>query len=237
MVVLKRISSLLLLLPLLAVMPGAVFSQTKVGYIDASKLLKQMPEAVDAESRLAQLVGQWTHDADDIQNELNRKSSEFDRRKLIMTDAERTAFEVELQNLRKRLDDFKQEKYGPTGELYSQQSQLMRPAYDRLQKAIEEVARDGSYDFVIDRSSRGVTLLYANAKYDLTLVVAHKLGLETDALTQPLINNNANTNQNGQVKTSIPSTNGQPPPNQNGANPPIQPPIQPNPNGVKPPIH
>ncbi len=210
---------LLLLLPLAGMGVGESVAQTKTAYIDAAKILKRMPEAVDAETRLSQLVGQWTHDADDIQNEYNRKSQEFERRKLIMTDAERTAFEVDLQNLRKKLDDFKQEKYGTNGELYSQQAQLMKPAYDKLSKAIEEVAREGNYDYVIDRSARDVTMLYANAKYDITLVVAHKLNLDTDALTQPLI-----SNPNGQ---RTPPANGQPPLNEqpamNGQNPNSQP--------------
>jgi outer membrane protein len=232
MIVLKRFALLLLILPIFGLLSQPGLAQTKVGYIDASKLLKRMPEAVDAEARLGQLVGQWTHDADDIQNELNRKSGEFDRRKLIMTDAERTAFEVDLQNLHKKLDDFKQEKYGQTGELYTQQAQLMKPAYEKLQKAIEEAARDGSYDYVIDRSARDVTMLYANAKYDLTIVVAHKLNLDTDALTQPLLNN------------GTPPMNGQPPQQRpNAPNAPTDPskqqPIVPN-GGVQPippPVH
>ena len=185
-------------------------AQTKIGYIDASKLLKRMPEAVDAETRMGQLVAGWTHEADDIQNDLNRKSQEFERRKLIMSDAERNAAQVEIQNLKKKGDDYKQEKYGSNGELYTQEAQMMKPAYDRLQKAIEDVAHDLSYDFVFDRSSKDVVMLYANARHDLTLAVAKKLNIETDALTQPLITPPANQQRGAQP------VNGQ---NPNGQNP------------------
>jgi outer membrane protein len=187
-------------------------AQTKIGYIDASKLLKRMPEAVDAETRMGQLVAGWTHEADDIQNDLNRKTLEFERRKLIMSDAERNAAQVEIQNLKKKGDDYKQEKYGPSGELYTQETQMMKPAYDRLQKAIEDVAHDLSYDFVFDKSSKDVVMLYANARHDLTLAVAKKLNIETDALTQPLIAPPAN-----QQKGAQPAANGQTP---NGTQPP-----------------
>jgi Skp family chaperone for outer membrane proteins len=163
--------------------------QMKIAYIDAAKLLKRMPEATDATSRLDQLIANWNREADDIQNDLTRKQAEFDRRKLIMTDAERTSAEVELQSLRKRLDEFRQSKYGANGDLFVQQSQLMKSAYDRLGKAITEAAQEGSYDYVIDRSSKDVVLLYANSKYDLTLNVARKLGIESEILSTPLINN------------------------------------------------
>jgi len=202
-------------------------AQTKVGYIDASKLLKHMSEAVDAESRLGQLVSSWTHEADDMQNELTRKTTEFDRRKLIMTDAERSAFELDIQNLKKKLDDYRQAKYGQNGELYTQQAQLMKPAYEKLQKAIEELARDGSYDYVLDRSSRDVLMLFANAKYDLTLAAARKLNIETDGLTQPLINNAPNPNSpNQQNKPS--TNNGQPIQKPMDGSQPGQPPPLPN---------
>ena len=227
----KSVAASLLLLSLISsfASPSYVQAQTKVAYLDASKILKRMPEATDAQSRLDQLVAGWNHDAEDMQNELNRKQSDFDRRKLIMTDAERTAAEVDLQNIRKRLDEFRHSKYDtPNGELYTQETALMKPAYDRLAKAIDEAAHEGSYDYVLDRSSRDVMMLYSNSKYDLTIVVARKLGIETDILSTPLINTAPKTapgggpggapGKPGQSPSEIPQPNGS-----NGANPGMSP--------------
>ena len=164
--------------------------QTRVAYIDASKLLKRMPEASDAQLRLDQLSATWKKEADDIQNEIARKQSEYDRRKLIMTDAERSAADVDLQNLRKKLDDYRHQKFDEnTGELWTQYAQLMKPAYERLMNAIHEAATEGNFDYVIDRSSKDIAVLYANSKFDLTIPVARKLGIESQILTTPLVNN------------------------------------------------
>jgi outer membrane protein len=206
-----------LLVPLAAALSAPAIAQntTRVAYVDASKLLKRMPEATDATTRLEQLVATWNHDADAMQSEIVRKQSEYDRRKLIMTDAERNAAEVDLQNVKKRLDDFRQSKYGPTGELTSQQTSLMKPAYDRLMKAIDESARDGNFDYVIDRSSKDVVLLYTNSKYDLTLSVARKLGIESDILSTPLVNQGPATQQPGQSPAPNPGVPPGTPPNSN----------------------
>ena len=204
--------------------------QTRVAYIDAGKLLKRMPEAIDAATRLDQLTATWAKEAGDMQNELDRKQAEFERRKLIMTDAERSASEVELQNLRKKLDDYRHQKFDATGgELFSQQATMMKPAYERLQNAIKEAAGDGNFDYVIDRSSKDIVLLYTNAKFDLTIPVARKLGIESEILTTPLINN-------GPKGGTTPPGGTPPAPPPPGTLPPAgsQPMQQPPPGGLQP---
>jgi len=184
----------LLLFAFIALCPASSPAQTKVAYVDAGKLLKRMPEAIDAQTRLDQLVSTWSKEASDMQSELDRKQAEYDRRKLIMTDAERSASEVDLQNLRKKLDDYRHQKFDQNGgDLFVQEGTMMKPAYERLGNAIKEAALDGNYDYVFDISSRDVVLLYKNSKYDLTLAVARKLGIESEILSTPLVNTGPKT--------------------------------------------
>jgi len=168
---------------------GTSAAQSKMAFIDAAKLLKQMPEAQDADTRLAQLIANWNKEVGDMESELARKRADYEKKKLIMSDAERTAFELDITDLKKRIDQYSQQKYGPNGELATQQATLMKPAYDKLLKAIEEVALEGKYDYVFDKASKDLSLLYTNAKFDLTNSVAKKLGLETnDIFSTPLLN-------------------------------------------------
>jgi len=162
--------------------------QTRVAYIDASKILKRMPEVKDAQTRLDQLTQSWTKDASEMQSDLERKQADFERRKLIMTDAERSSSELDIANLRKRHDDYVHQKFDENGgELYTQEAVFMRPAYEKLQNAIKEVAQDGNYDYVFDRSSKDIAILFSNTKYDLTIQVARKLGIESEILTTSLV--------------------------------------------------
>jgi outer membrane protein len=210
---------------------------TRTAYIDASKIIARLPEAQDADARLDQLVATWNQEADNIQGDLNRKKAEFERRKLIMTDAERSATEVDIQNVQRRLNEFRQSKYGPNGELASQQASMMKPAYDKLMKAIDEVARDGNYDYVLDKSSKDVAILFSNSKHDLTGAVAKKLGIETDAIMQPLLNS-PGTGTSGARPAADPRDNQSPPgsnPRQPGSRTNEREPVrQPNPSGNVP---
>ncbi|HYM21317.1 MAG TPA: OmpH family outer membrane protein [Candidatus Kapabacteria bacterium] len=193
-------------------------SQARIGFIDATRILKQMPEAMDAESHLNQFVAQWNKEVNDMLAELSRKQNDYDRKKLIMSDAERSASELDLSDLKKRIDQFRQSKYGPSGELASQQESLMKPAYDKLAKALEDVALDGKYDFVFDKSSKELALLYTNAKFDLTNAVAKKLGIETnDVFSVPLLNGN---NKPGSPAQTQPGAQQNSPANPNRPAPP-----------------
>lgn len=245
-----RISSFLLLFLALLInggMAGNAFAQqTRVAYIDAEKLLKRMPEAIDAKTRLDQLQQAWTKEAGDMQGEIDRKQADYERRKLIMTDAERSATELDLTNLRKRYQDYMHQKFDATGgELFQQEAQLMKPAYDKLTEAIKEVASDGNYDYVIDRSSKDVVLLYTNSKFDITLPVARKLGIESQILSTPLVSGKPGAPLVPQ-RPNTPTQNGTgtqfPALQQNPANAPNTQPNQPgfnhggyNPNQIPPP--
>jgi len=201
--------------------------QTRVAYIDAAKLLTRMPEAKDAKSRLDQLTQSWTKESSDMQSEIDRKQADFDRRKLIMTDAERSATELDLSNLRKRQQDFMHQKFDQDGgELFAQEAQLMKPAYDKLTEAIKEIAADGNYDYVIDRSAKDVVLLYTNSKFDITLPVARKLGIESEILSTPLASSKPGTAQQPNKPIQPGTPNGLQPQNPalgNGVSQPSQP--------------
>jgi len=209
------------------------YGQSRIAYIDGTKIIKRMSEAVDAEARLDQFVNQWNKEIADLEADLKRKRDDYDRKKLIMADAERNAVEIDIADLKKRIDQYRQDKYGTNGELYKQQAELMKPAYDKFNKALEEVAVEGKYDFVFDRSSNDHSILYTNAKFDLSIPVAKKLGLETnDIFNIPLINNPLNPNK---PNSNNPNPNN---PNPNNPNPnnPNQPPPGTPPNGTPPPI-
>ena len=123
------------------------------------------------------------------------------------------------------MDQFRQDKYGTSGELYKQQADLMKPAYDKLMKAIEEVALDGKYDYVFDRSSKDNAILYTNAKFDLSAPVAKKLGLETNDIFNIPLNNPLN-NSGKPNPQNTPNNTNPPTPLPPGAPPQGEPPIK-----------
>ncbi|MEW5799856.1 MAG: OmpH family outer membrane protein [Bacteroidota bacterium] len=150
------------------------YSQTKIAYINSQSIMEQLPEAQDAQKQLDALTQEWQSELTKMAADIQRKVDEYDKRKLIMTDKRRADVETELRDLDKKLVDYRNQKFGTNGELFTKQNELMKPIQEKIFKAVKDVADAEGYDYVVDRSS-STLLLYANAKHDLTQKVLEKV--------------------------------------------------------------
>ena len=163
---------------LLIVCVGTVYAQAKIGYVDSQSIMQKLPEGQDAQKQLDALVAQWQGEITKMQNEWQQKYGEYDKKKLIMSDQTRAEAERELVALEKKVTDYRNQKFGPNGEMFTKQNELLKPVQDRVFKAIQDVAVEENYDYVLDKSGQ-ILLLYANDKYDLTPQVLQKLQVST----------------------------------------------------------
>ena len=79
----------------------------------------------------------------------------------------------EIDQTERQIQTYQAEKVGPQGELMRKQAQLEYDILGKVKKAVDKVAIDGGFDYIIDAS---VGLLYFKSKYDLTDDVLHELG-------------------------------------------------------------
>jgi outer membrane protein len=151
-------------------------AQLKIGYVDSNTIFDKLPDAQDARQKLDSYIREWKSELAKMQSELTAKKSDFERRKLIMTDQTKKDMEADIQKLEKDIDDYRDKKFGTRGELFQKQDELMKPIQNKVFSVIKEIAQEQDLDFVFDRSS-DVTLLYAKDKYDITPLVIDKLKL------------------------------------------------------------
>jgi outer membrane protein len=155
-----------------AAMPAS--AQMKIGYINSEAIMQQLPEAQDVQKQLDGVTVDWQGELTKMQSELQRKFEDYDKKKLIMSDKRRAEAEKELQDMDKKMVDFRTAKFGTNGELFTKQNELMKPIQDKVFKAVKDVADEGGYDYVFDKSSTTL-LMYAHEKNDLTAKVLAKL--------------------------------------------------------------
>ncbi|MFZ1320608.1 MAG: OmpH family outer membrane protein [Ignavibacteria bacterium] len=155
-------------------MSAGLSAQTKVGYIDSKRIVESMQDSRDAQQRLDNLVTQWQTELTQLQDSLKIIKNDYEKKKLILTDQLKQQTETKITELETKVSNFKIEKFGEGGEYFQKQTEFMRPVQDRIFKAIETVAKDGSYDYVFDRSSE-ILLLYVNENYDLTTKVINEI--------------------------------------------------------------
>lgn len=155
----------------LLILPRAVgMAQAKIGWVNTQAIMDKLPEAQDAQKQIDNLVAEWQSELAKMQNDWQKKYEEYDKKKLILTDQLRAQSEKELQDLDKKIADYRNKKFGQNGELFNKQNELMKPVQNKIFKVIQDLAKEEDYDYIFDKSGE-VLLLYTNDKYDLTAKV------------------------------------------------------------------
>ncbi|MBZ0178864.1 MAG: OmpH family outer membrane protein [Melioribacteraceae bacterium] len=153
---------------------GTVSAQIQIGYIDSDAIMKELPDAQDAQTRLDALIQEWNEELKKIENEWKTKYDDYENRKLIMSQQRRAEVEKELVQLENNISEYRQKKFGVNGDLFKNQEELMKPVQNKIFNAINEVAKEMDLDFVFDRSG-DILFLYAKEEYDITPLVLEKL--------------------------------------------------------------
>jgi len=151
-----------------------LYSQPKIGYVDSDTIMKQLPEAQDAQKKLDAIIKDWQEELSKMERDWKTKYDDYDKRKLILSDQKRAEIEKELVTLENQTSKYRQDKFGVKGELFQKQEELMKPVQNRIFTAIQDVAKEDDYDFIFDRSG-DIIFLYAKEEYDVTQKVIDKL--------------------------------------------------------------
>ena len=78
----------------------------------------------------------------------------------------------ELAQMEQSIQTYQAEKIGPQGELMKKQAQMEYEILGKVKKAVDKVAINEGFDYIIDAS---VGLLYFKPKYDMTDDVLYEL--------------------------------------------------------------
>jgi outer membrane protein len=154
-------------------------AQQKIGYVDTEYVLGEMPEYATVQQKLDKLEQQWRQEVQKKRKEVRRLEQEFEARELLYTEEERKRKQEAIDQARSEVEQLRQRYFGPEGELYSRQKQLMRPIQQRVLEATESVATEDGYDYVVDKKGE-VLFLYAREEHNLSDRVLRELGINVE---------------------------------------------------------
>ena len=144
----------------------------KVGHINSNDLLTAMPERTAVQKELEDYANQLKITLDAMRKEYETKVAEFQGKQDVMTDIIKNNKIKEITDLEKRITEFQQTA---EADLQKKEQSLLQPIIDKAKNAINEVAKEGSFTYILD-SSVGV-VLYSVESDDILPLVKKKLGL------------------------------------------------------------
>lgn len=169
----KLISLAVLALGFFAVQ--AQTATTKIGFADVDYIFSQMPEFKQVESELKTTQTMLKNQIEGKAQEFQKKLADYQQNANSMIDAVRANTERELQQLQQNLEKLQQDAQT---SIQNKQTQLMDPVYKKVAKAIEDVAKENAYTFILTQQIGGLdVILYADDKMDVSDLVLKKMGV------------------------------------------------------------
>lgn len=146
----------------------------KIAYIDMEYILDKVPDFAEAKNQLEQRAGKWKQEMDVKRNTIKKLKEELKAERALLTKELIEEREEEIVYLEKELIEYQEKRFGPTGDLITQKSVLVKPIQDQVFTIIQDLAEVRKYDFVFDKSS-DLTMIFSAQKHDISDLVIRRL--------------------------------------------------------------
>ena len=160
------------LLTLLFIITLSSIAQNKFGYIDSQELLMLMPERKTAETEVQEFAKSLEAQLGSMTAEYQQSVQEYQANESTYTDLVKQDKVAEITGLEQRIQAFQQ---NAQQSLQAKEQELLEPILSKARKAIEDVATEGNYTYIFDKSIGSI--LYADESENVLSLVKKKLGL------------------------------------------------------------
>ena len=162
----------ILLLSLTFLISISSFSQNKFGYIDSQELLLLMPERKTAEEEVQTFAKSLESQLQAMTAEYQQSVQEYQANEATYTDLVKQDKVTEITGLEQRIQSFQQ---NAQQALQSKEQELLEPILQKARQAIEDVASEGDYTYIFDKSVGSI--LYVKESENILNKVKKKLKL------------------------------------------------------------
>jgi outer membrane protein len=152
-------------------------SPLKIGYTNVEYILALMPESKQIESDLKAYSTQLETQLQTKYKEYQTKGETYQKGAATMTDVIRADKEKELMNLQSSIEEFQK---NAEASLQKKQQTLLEPAYKKMQKAIDDVAKENNITYIFNSDAgygTNAILLHAPESDNVSDLVLKKMGV------------------------------------------------------------
>ncbi len=145
--------------------------------IDSKFILEKLPDYSSAQKRLDQFSEQWQQEIDQKQALWDKMDKDYQAEQVMLSDELKKKREDEIYNKAKEIRDLQKKRFGFEGDLFKKRQELIKPIQDKVYNAIQSLAVEKQYDFILDKSE-GITVIFADPKLDRSEDILRKLGVK-----------------------------------------------------------
>ena len=161
-----------LIIFLLMMLTLGVFAQeSKIAIVNTQEVIQAMPEFATMQKQMADMEAKYKNEMQVMQDEYNKKYSDFVAQQDSLTENIKMRRMQELQDMEQRTQNFIQISQQ---DFQKKQGELFTPIQDKLKNAIKAVGDEKGYTYILDPQ---IVLYQGNTAVDATQFVKAKLGI------------------------------------------------------------
>ncbi|OWP84265.1 OmpH family outer membrane protein [Flavobacterium columnare] len=143
----------------------------KIGYIDMEYILENTPDYKEASSQLEEKAQKWKQDIETKKNAINKLKETLKSESALLTKELIKEREEEIKFQENQLLDYQQKRFGSRGDLALQKEAILKPVQDQVFNAVQDLAEKKQYDYIFDKSSAQLTMLFSAKRFDISDLV------------------------------------------------------------------
>lgn len=163
-----------ILITFFALFFGLTSLAQKFAFVDSEYILDQMESYQKAQKQIDDLSEKWQKEIKAKNELLEQKKNDLKKNEILLPEETKREREQEIQDLSLEIRAFQSKKFGVGGDLFKKRKELIQPIQRKIYKAIESLAEDNNYSFVLDKSKHS-NILFADPKYDKSDDIIRKL--------------------------------------------------------------
>lgn len=155
---------------------GKIFAQSaeRIAYVNSDELLEKMPEKEIASKEVNELNNNYKKELEFMQNDYNKKYSDFMTYQTSMAENIRLRRMQELHELEQHINNFMKVAQQ---DVLDKEKELLEPIRLKIKNAIYTVGVEGGYVCVYDLANPAILFVTPDA-VDITEQVKAKLGIK-----------------------------------------------------------
>lgn len=175
----KRILHFLVILFFVAGTAKVMAQDQNIGFFESDYIMERIPEYEGIQQQLDLLSSQWREEVTRLENEIEQLEEDYEAKEILYTEEIRNQKRQEINQKKQQKEQYIANKFGPEGEYFTRQRELLEPIQRQVFAAVRAIAQREGLDFVFDRSGE-INLVYANNEYNLNNLILEQLGIEVE---------------------------------------------------------
>ena len=144
----------------------SIYADTKVGYIDSQIIMAEYEDVRQIQVELEKEQKRLQTIYERKLTSLDSLTNAYQTGSIILSEQKKKQMESDITRKQQEIQDWQMKYFGPEGELYKLQNELLAPILQTIDKVIRVIGEERGYDYIFDAGQGSI--VYALDSHNLT---------------------------------------------------------------------